>query len=66
MFGIAAGLSGYLMANMSLIERLLSIVGGLLLVIPGTVTDITGTVIILIVIALQFMNKKRSAAVHTP
>ena len=65
MFGIAAGLSGYLMTNMNMIERVLAVVGGLLLVIPGSATDIAGIVIVLIVSALQIMNKKRIAA-HTP
>lgn len=65
MFGIAAGLSGYLAANMSIIERVLSIIGGLLLVIPGTVTDIVGIVIVLIVVALQIINRKRGQSAHT-
>ncbi len=32
-------------ANLNVIERLLSIVGGLCLIIPGTVTDIVGIVL---------------------
>ena len=61
MVGIAAGLSGYLMADMNIIERVLSIVGGLLLIIPGTVTDIAGVVALAIVVAIQFIGKKRAA-----
>ena len=61
MVGIAAGLSGYLMADMNIIERVLAVVGGLLLIIPGTVTDIAGVVIVAIVVALQFISKKRAA-----
>ena len=61
MVGIAAGLSGYLMADMNIIERVLAVVGGLLLIIPGTVTDIAGVVIVAIVVALQFIGKKRAA-----
>ena len=61
MVGIAAGLSGYLMGNMNLIERVLAIVGGLLLIIPGTATDIAGIVSVAIVVAIQFISKKRAA-----
>ena len=61
MVGIAAGLSGYLMGNMNLIERVLAVVGGLLLIIPGTATDIAGIVSVAIVVAIQFISKKRAA-----
>ena len=56
LFGVAAGLEGYMFANLNVIERLLSIVGGLCLIIPGTVTDIVG-----ISAALQIMKKKKAA-----
>ena len=59
MIGVAAGLSGYLLKKMNIVERVLAVVGGLLLVIPGTVTDIIGIVLTLIVLALQFLGKKR-------
>ena len=58
MVGIAAGLSGYLAKDMSILERVLSIVGGLLLIIPGSASDVAGIIIILIVVALQFITKK--------
>ena len=60
MIGIAAGLSGYLLKEMSIAERLLAVVGGLLLVIPGAVTDIVGSVLIAIVLALQILGKRRT------
>ena len=62
MIGIAAGLSGFLIKNMSLIERVLSIVGGLLLIIPGTVTDIAGIAVVGVVVAIQLLFKKKAAA----
>jgi len=61
MFGIAAGLSGYLLKNMNGFERVLAVVGGLLLVIPGTVSDIAGVTLVAVVFALQFLGKKRTA-----
>jgi len=63
MVGIAAGLSGYLMTHMPLVERVLAIVGGLLLIIPGTVSDAAGIAVVVIVVVLQFVSRKRSAGV---
>ena len=61
MVGIAAGLSGYLLAGMNMAERLLAVVGGLLLIIPGSVSDIAGVVIVAVVIVLQLFARKREA-----
>ena len=62
LFGVAAGLEGYMFANLNVIERLLSIVGGLCLIIPGTVTDLVGIVLVGVSAALQMMQKKKAAA----
>ena len=61
LFGVAAGLEGYMFANLNVIERLLSIIGGLCLIIPGTVTDIVGIVLVGISAVLQIMKKKKAA-----
>ena len=61
MIGVAAGLEGYMFANLNVIERLLSIIGGLCLIIPGTVTDLVGIVLVGISAALQMMKKKKAA-----
>ena len=49
-------------ANLNVIERLLSIFGGLCLIIPGTVTDLVGIVLVGVSAALQMMQKKKAAA----
>ena len=61
MMGVAAGLSGYLLTHMNILERLLTIAGGLALIIPGTATDIIGLALIALGVVIQFMKKKRSA-----
>lgn len=61
MVGVAAGLSGYLLKKMNIVERVLAVGGGLLLVIPGTLTDIIGIVLTLIVLGLQFLGRKHEA-----
>ena len=59
MVGVAAGLSGYLVRPMSLVERLITVAGGMLLIIPGTLTDLLGVGLIAVGIVLQvFAHKK--------
>ena len=64
MIGVAAGLSGYLLKDMNIIERLLVIAGGITLIIPGTLTDVIGLVLIAAVIVMQVMNKNKDASVQ--
>ena len=59
MFGISAGLEGYMMKHLNTVERILVIGGGLLLVIPGLVTDVVGLSLIVVAIILQKVIKKR-------
>lgn len=61
MVGIAAGLSGYLLRDMNLIERLITIVGGLLLIIPGIWTDLGGVLLIAVILVWQALRRKKAA-----
>jgi len=61
MTAIAAGLSGYLIAYMNIAERALAVIGGLLLVIPGTATDVSGAAIFAVAVALHLLHRKRKA-----
>ena len=61
MTAIAAGLSGYLMTHMNIAERALAVAGGLLLVIPGTATDVAGAAVFALAVALQLLHRKRPA-----
>ena len=60
-FGVSAGLQGYVLKRMPWWERVLSIVGGLLLIYPGIVTDVVGLVLVGGVVVLQYIDKKRHA-----
>ena len=63
MIGVAAGLSGYLIKPMNIIERVLTIGGGLLMIIPGTLTDVIGLGLIAVVVLMQvFLHKEKKAA----
>ena len=53
MLSIAAGLMGYLIHDLKWISRLALVAGGLLMVIPGTVTDLMGLALLVAVFLLQ-------------
>ncbi len=58
MCGVSAALEGYLITNMKWYERIISAVGGLLLIYPGLVTDSIGLGLIAIVVLIQIISKK--------
>ncbi len=58
MFGVSAALEGYLLINMKWYERIISAVGGLLLIYPGILTDSIGLGLIVIVMLIQVISKK--------
>ena len=58
-FGVSASLQGYFLCRMSVLERILSAVGGLLLIYPGVVTDAIGLAIIAVVLVIQTLSKKK-------
>jgi TRAP transporter 4TM/12TM fusion protein len=60
-FGVSAGLSGYLMKPMNPLIRILSVVGGLTLLVPGVLTDVIGLVMIAAVFVIQRMGKPAAA-----
>ena len=62
MFGIAVGLEGYLRGNVHWLLRIVSIVGGLLLIYPGVLTDVIGVVAVGAVVAAQLLRAKRRPA----
>ena len=60
-FAVAAGLEGYILRKMGWPLRVLAVIGGLTLLIPGTVSDLIGLVIVAGIIALQVMQNKKEA-----
>lgn len=59
LFGVASGIEGYQFRNLNAVQRVLCIVGGLLMIYPGLVTDIIGLVLILVTIVWQLILKKK-------
>ena len=61
-FGVAAGLEGFVLRKMNWLLRIVCLVGGLGLMIPGALTDLIGLVLIGGVFALQYMQNKKEAS----
>ncbi len=59
-FGIAAALNGHLYKKVPWYFRLLLVVGGLGMMIPGTLTDVVGLALVAIVVVVQYWSAKRA------
>jgi len=62
LFGVSAGLEGFMMADMPMWQRILSVIGGLMLIYPGNLTDILGVAIVGVVLAMQVSARRKAAA----
>ena len=62
-FGIAAALNGHLYKKVPWYFRLLLVAGGLGMMIPGTLTDVAGLALVVLVIAVQYWSAKLEKAI---
>ena len=61
-YGVAAGLNGFVGKKINVVFRILLIAGGLTLIIPGLETDIIGLVVVGGITAYQMVTAKRDSA----
>jgi len=61
-FAVSAALEGYFLKHMKWYERIACVVGGLLLIYPGIVTDAIGLGIVAVVLGIQFLSRKKQVA----
>ncbi len=59
MFGIAAGLGGFLYKKINWLFRILFVLGGLGMMIPGTLTDVAGLAVMAALVAYQRLSAKK-------
>ncbi|MGN0371598.1 MAG: TRAP transporter permease [Enterocloster sp.] len=59
-FGVSAGLSGYVYRNMNMAVRVIIITGGLTLLIPGMLTDVIGLVLVAAALIWQRQGRKQA------
>jgi TRAP-type uncharacterized transport system fused permease subunit len=62
MVGLAAGLEGFMLLKIPVPLRLLAIIGGLLLIDPGLVTDTVGIALIALVTVTQVIASRKVKA----
>lgn len=59
-FAVSAALEDYLWTEMSWYERILSDVGGLLLIYSGIITEVIGLGLVAIAVVIQTFNKRKA------
>lgn len=59
MVGVSSSLIGYLADKSTMLERVMQFVSGILMIIPGALTDIPGFILFLIVVFLQTCRRKQ-------
>ncbi len=59
-YAVSASLEGYFLHDMAWYERVACLIGGLLLIYPGWVTDGIGISLVAIVLVLQLLTKKKA------
>ena len=63
LFGVAASLNGFFIRKIPVPLRLILFIGGLCMIVPGTVTDIAGLVMIALTALYQHLMQKKDSAV---
>ena len=61
-FAVSAALEGYFLHHMKWYERIVSVVGGLLLIYPGLVTDVIGLSLVAVVFVAQILTREKQSA----
>ncbi|MBO8164590.1 MAG: TRAP transporter permease [Brevibacillus sp.] len=59
MIGVGAGLIGYWMSPLNTIERIVSVAGGVMAIIPGGTTDMIGFALLAVIFGLSVYRSKR-------
>ncbi|EGJ46544.1 hypothetical protein HMPREF0866_01564 [Ruminococcaceae bacterium D16] len=62
-FGVAAALNGFLYKKINPLFRIIMAVGGLCMMIPGTVTDLIGLVLVAGICVYQYLSAKKDRSV---
>ena len=62
-FAVSSSLEGYFLHHMRWYERIVCVVGGLLLIYPGVVTDVIGLGMVAVVLVAQILTRKKNVKV---
>ena len=58
-FAVSSSLEGYFLHHMKWYERIVSVIGGLLLIYPGVVTDVIGLGLVALILVAQVLTRKK-------
>ena len=61
MYAIAAALEGYMLTVLNPLVRVILLAAGLMLIYPGTTTDIAGTAVVLVIFVFELIRRKGAA-----
>ena len=61
MFGVSMGLEGFFHGRLNALVRVLAAAGGLLLIYPGTLTDVIGLAVVGGIMGIMILREKKSA-----
>ena len=62
LFGVAVGLNGHLFRKVPALLRIAVIAGGLLMMVPGNLTDLIGLAVVAGIVVLQYLRNKAGKA----
>ena len=62
-FAVSSALEGYFLHHMRWYERIVSVIGGLLLIYPGLVTDVIGLGLVAVIMVAQVLTRKKNVKV---
>lgn len=65
LFGIAAALNGYLYKKIPVLFRVALIAGGLSMMIPGTLSDVAGLIVVGGIVLIQRMSGQKAGCLKT-
>ena len=60
-FAVSSSLEGWFLHHMPWYQRIMAVIGGLLLIYPGIVTDSIGLALVAVVVILQLISRKSLA-----
>ncbi len=59
-YAVAAGMEGYMNVKLPWWQRILTLAGGFMLIVPETITDIIGISLVVVIIIIQVISERKS------
>ena len=59
-YAVAAGMEGHMFVKLPWWQRIITLAGGLMLIVPETITDIIGVALVILIIVIQKLSEKKT------